>query len=291
MGIDINGIKSFNLLNNKKGHLGTVITLGRQGVYLDKKRILKEIKNSKIGKEKIKNFKSGPNVSYAENLIELYGVENVDSLDYSNYEGAKFVWDMNIPIPENLKNKYDLVFDGGTLEHVFNFPVAIKNAIEMLNPEGYFIPVACCNNLVGHGFYQFSPELFFKIFSKENGFKGCDIYIAVNNRFTTKSVWYKVKDPKYIKERIVFKNYKRTEIVVLAQRNKEKLKVDNFNKIYQSDYMEIWNSKKVLKNKQKNYSIKKLIKFMKTKILNLFLNHSINFNYKFFSRFDYRYDR
>jgi len=39
---------------------------------------------------------------------------------------------MSQPIDTIHKNKYDLVFDGGTLEHVFNFPVAIKNCMEMV---------------------------------------------------------------------------------------------------------------------------------------------------------------
>ena len=70
----------------------------------------------------------------------------------------------------HLKNKYTLVIDGGCLEHIFNFPVAIKNCMEMLQEGGHFIGITPANNLMGHGFYQFSPELYFRIFSKENGF-------------------------------------------------------------------------------------------------------------------------
>ena len=77
---------------------------------------------------------------------------------------------MNIPISDSSKDKYTVVIDGGSLEHVFNFPIAIKNCMEMLQVGGYFISLAPANNMLGHGFYQFSPELFYRIFSKENGF-------------------------------------------------------------------------------------------------------------------------
>ncbi len=37
---------------------------------------------------------------------------------------ANVIHDMNMPLPDALKEQYDLVVDGGTLEHVFFFPTA-----------------------------------------------------------------------------------------------------------------------------------------------------------------------
>ena len=69
--------------------------------------------------------------------------------------------------PDALKSalsgkQFDLVFDGGTLEHVFNFSTALKNCMHMVKPHGRFVSVTLPNNWCGHGFYQFSPELFFR---------------------------------------------------------------------------------------------------------------------------------
>lgn len=291
MGININTIKVFNLLNKRGVNFGNVVTLGRQRLYLKPSRLLKELKNTNINKNKINNFRSLLPIDYADNLIKLYG-GRVDSIDYSDYEGAKIVWDLNTPIPEKLKCNYDLVIDGGTLEHVFNFPIAIKNAIDMIKPGGNFTSITCCNNLAGHGFYQFSPELFFKVFSRKNGFEKCDIFIAINNRFETKSVWYKVKSPDEVKDRVTFHNYKKTEIIVIAQRNKEKKFSFNPNGIYQSDYMRSWSSKDILNNKKlKRSTFKKCLSFLKDRSKNLLLNGSPNFNYRFFNKFDYRDDK
>jgi len=59
------------------------------------------------------------------------------------------------------------VIDGGTLEHVFNFPVAIKNAMQMVRAGGRLSLSPPANNYFGHGFYQFSPELFYRVLSAE----------------------------------------------------------------------------------------------------------------------------
>lgn len=290
MGININTIKVFNLLNKEEVNFGDVINLGRQRLYLKPSRLLKELKKTNINENKINNFNSLLPIDYADDLIKLYGAKKIDSIDYSDYEGAKIVWDLNTPIPEKLKHNYDLVIDGGTLEHVFNFPMAIKNSIDMIKPGGNFTSITCCNNLAGHGFYQFSPELFFKIFSRKNGFEKCDIFIAINNRLETKSIWYKVKSPDEVKDRVTFRNYRKTEIIVIARRSKEEKFSFNPSGIYQSDYIRSWDSKETLNSKKlKRCILKKCLSFLKVKSKNLLLNGSPNFNYKFFNKFYYRH--
>jgi 2-polyprenyl-3-methyl-5-hydroxy-6-metoxy-1,4-benzoquinol methylase len=97
--------------------------------------------------------------------------KNVLSLDYSDYEQCDIVHDMNQTVDPSLHEKFDAVIDGGTLEHVFNFPVAISNCMKMVKVNGSIFIFTTANNFLGHGFYQFSPELFCRIFSPENGFE------------------------------------------------------------------------------------------------------------------------
>ena len=107
------------------------------------------------------------------NTSSALGAKETVSIDASAYEGASLVHDMNAPIGDELKRKFSTVIDGGTLEHVFNFPVAIKNCMQMLDVGGHFFAHTMANNFMGHGFYQFSPELFYRVFSPENGFLAC----------------------------------------------------------------------------------------------------------------------
>jgi len=93
----------------------------------------------------------------------------VESLDVSDYEGADYIYDLNDTLtPDNLKEKFDLVFDGGTMEHVFHIPNALNNIFSMLKIGGCVIHGSPVNNYVDHGFYQFSPTIFYDYYYANN---------------------------------------------------------------------------------------------------------------------------
>jgi hypothetical protein len=128
---------------------------------------------------------------FAEPLLTALGAIEICSFDASDYEGASNVHDFNFPIDESVKNRFTAVIDGGTLEHIFNFPVAIKNCMELVAVGGHFIGITPTNNWLGHGFYQFGPELFFRIFSVANGFRIVRM-IMFENRAGAE--WFEVAD-------------------------------------------------------------------------------------------------
>jgi SAM-dependent methyltransferase len=113
---------------------------------------------------------SGETPTFVDDLFRAMGARQVETLDVSPFEGATIVHDLNQPLPEPLKGRFDAVVDGGTLEHVFNVPMAIKNAMDALAVGGRFYGSLPANNYCGHGFYQFSAEFFYRVFSPENGF-------------------------------------------------------------------------------------------------------------------------
>lgn len=109
---------------------------------------------------------------YADSFfVNVLGARHVDSIDMSDYEGATILHDMNVPIPEALHDRYDAVIESGSLEHVFNFPAALLSCMRLLKRGGSLFLSLPVNNFAGHGFYQFSPELFFRVFSADNGFR------------------------------------------------------------------------------------------------------------------------
>jgi hypothetical protein len=103
-------------------------------------------------------------------IMRVLRARDVDSLDISDYEGATVLHDMNQPVPPSLHGQYDVVIESGSLEHVFDFPTAVLNCMHMVKLGGSVFLSLPVNNFVGHGFYQFSPELFFRVFSRSNGF-------------------------------------------------------------------------------------------------------------------------
>ena len=74
---------------------------------------------------------------YSDDIIKSYlGIKNLRIVDYSDYEGADIVTDLNHPIKKELYNNFDALIDGGSIEHIFNFPNAIKNYMKMVKVGG-----------------------------------------------------------------------------------------------------------------------------------------------------------
>jgi hypothetical protein len=129
---------------------------------------------------------------FAEVLLQTLGAQEVDSLDASDFEGATTVHDMNRPVPRDLEGRFSVVLDSGSLEHIFNFPTSIRNCMTMTAVGGHLVLITPANNQLGHGFYQFSPELFFRVLAPENGF-------VIEHMLLKGSLWgtpwYEVADP------------------------------------------------------------------------------------------------
>ena len=96
---------------------------------------------------------------YSETLMRKLGFGEMEALDFSAYEGAGIVHDLNRKPDKSLHNQFDMIVDGGTLEHIFNVPVALEGVYRMLKPGGRFISMTVFNGWPSHGMYQFTAEL------------------------------------------------------------------------------------------------------------------------------------
>ncbi|MDP3849576.1 MAG: hypothetical protein Q8Q59_03660 [Luteolibacter sp.] len=167
------------------------------------------------GESQMDRIFSDPNGFFEPFLKEL-GATITDSVDATDYEGATHTVDLNEGLPQSMQGQYDAVIDGGTLEHVFNFPVALKGAMETVKEGGRMYIMTQCNNAMGHGFYQFSPELYHRVFSPENGFAVEQMFIAEGS--FGKVPWHSVADPKEIRRRVELVNDVQTYLLVIARR-------------------------------------------------------------------------
>jgi len=173
---------------------------------------------------------------------DCLGTNSISAIDYSTYEGADIVHDLNIPIPVEFANRFDAVIDGGTLEHIFNFPTAIASVMTMVRVGGRLFISTPANNLCGHGMYQFSPELMFRILSAENGFEVLHLHL-VEARFPSVGLTpsrrvYEVRDPVDVKSRVGFMNKYPVMMMVEA---KKLASVPLFlQPPLQSDYVASW---------------------------------------------------
>ena len=215
-------------------------TLGRQSLYVDRRElqaVLEEsgLNHTKPDFEKIfGNVNSNEEIGFSDNFFRFLGAVEVASIDASGYEHASIIHDMNKGIGSEYCSSFSVVVDGGTLEHIFNFPIAIENCMKMLELGGHFISVAPANNYFGHGFYQFSSELFFRVFTRSNGFEVGKVFLVAEKPFRS---WYEVPDPSSVRERIFLRNQVSTLQLFYA---KKVLAQAGLHEVpQQSDYKEI----------------------------------------------------
>ena len=235
MGLESNSIRFLLHAESLGADFRACAMIGRQGLHTSRAQLRECLAafSRDIVDEALADVVEGHD-GYADGLLRYLGAEQVDSFDYSDYQHATYLHDMNQPIPAEFRGRYSVVIDGGSLEHVFNFPVAIRNCLEMTAVGGHFVAITPANNFFGHGFYQFSPELYYRVLSPANGF-AIQAAMLIEE---SEQHWYTVPDPKVIGRRVTLVNTRPTYLAVLGH------KIDDrpifASMPLQSDYIAIW---------------------------------------------------
>lgn len=220
MGLDFNSVKFLLWAKNLGVSFERTLTLGHQGFNCPPARFRRTLKDFGMpaNREEISRcFSHTPMTAlFADGFFRFLGAKETASVDRSDFEGATLLHDLNERFPENVRGHFDLVVDGGTLEHVFNYPAALQNCLELVRVGGHFVTIAPASGQMGHGFYQFSPELFFRVFSAENGFaiRKCILFDATK----TESAFYEIKDPLVTRQRTELSTSRPMQIAVLARK-------------------------------------------------------------------------
>ena len=213
MGVGSQGLQ-FALFAKRKGvNFNRTIMIGRQNHYLDASTLCDMFKRFSLPMTD-KEAHLALRDAYAEGLFRHLGATTVDSIDASDYEGASIIHDLNAPVPIDLHLKYNCVVDFGSLEHIFNLPGALKNETDLLEEGGHLLIITPANNFMGHGFYQFSPELFFNYLSK-NGFSDIEIYM-IHYRYLP--YFFRVSEPQEIGGRVELVNNEPVQMGILARK-------------------------------------------------------------------------
>jgi hypothetical protein len=177
-------------------------------------------------------------------FTHFLAARTVRAIDYSGFEGADIVHDMNVPTPTHLDEQFDAVIDGGTLEHVYNVPVAWESCMRMVRVNGRLFLFTTANNYCGHGFYQFSPELFFRLFSDGNGFEVEKLLLVeygLGSGVSLRPRCYEVTDPARVHARSML--YTKSRVLCFVQAKKRATK--RFSPPLQSDYVDRWSGREM----------------------------------------------
>lgn len=220
MAVESNVVKMLLWAKNLGVSFEKTLTLGHQGLECSPSRFRRAVRDFGFSNSQMeidRCFQRPPmGQLFADEFFRLLGTKEITTVDRSDFEGANLLHDLNERFPESHRGQYNFVFDGGTLEHIFNYPTALRNCLELIRPGGHFLTITPASNLMGHGFYQFSPELFFRVFSGANGFSLTKIVLY--NSSKADAPFYQVTDPAIAKGRNGLISSQPMYLAVLAQR-------------------------------------------------------------------------
>ena len=169
MAITSGAIKVLITEAKRKPFSGSLLTLGRQSVFVSQSAFHKIAEDLAFPLSSIPQSDKRPlNDSGIGDdvLFRSLGFDQVVTTDNDDFESADVIFDLNSsgPPPE-LLNRFDVILDCGTLEHIFDLPNALNNICRMLKTGGRVIHISPSSNHIDHGFYMFSPTLFFDFYS------------------------------------------------------------------------------------------------------------------------------
>src|SRR5258708_36741284 len=107
----------------------STVTLGRMDCFIDIRDLLRLARLLPRNTAFVESVGNGQVPQRMDDFFRALGAKSVDAVDASDFEGATIIQDLNAPLAAHLHSHFDAVIDGGTLEHVFNLPMAFKNTM------------------------------------------------------------------------------------------------------------------------------------------------------------------
>ncbi|MCP4825376.1 MAG: methyltransferase domain-containing protein [Shimia sp.] len=223
---------------------GDFLMLGRQRWIGSRRKRSAALLEATI-KERFPDLTEGdfvhPANPYSERFFERLGFDHVDSMDISDFEDATIVHDLGDMVPKSLHKRFDVIYDGGTCEHVFDLPTAYRNIDRMLKPGGVLIGHSPCNNWINHGFYQITPEMVYGFWEKTLGYEVLEcvlqplLPVYANRSVTT-------TNPNETGVRPRLKGTLPDGPIILSYTVRKPLKAvrGGSQKVYQTDYQQRW---------------------------------------------------
>ena len=151
----------------------SVLTLGRQDIWFSYDLLLETAKEFDVKLSNVSEITLSHNSFLADSqyisdscFFQALGFSESKTMDYSDYEFADYILDLNDKkaVLDELCEAFDVIIDSGTIEHVFNIPNALNNIYKMLRKDGRIIHISPSSNHIDHGFYMFSPTLFWDFY-------------------------------------------------------------------------------------------------------------------------------
>lgn len=115
-------------------------------------------------------------------FFKALGISEISTLDIPGCEHEPdLLHDLNQPLPENFTNRFNLVFDPATIEHVFDTKTGLANIVRALKVGGTVVQLAPIYSYNG-GYYSINPNVI-NDFYRKNGFGDMKIFVIMWDRY------------------------------------------------------------------------------------------------------------
>ncbi|HET6965642.1 MAG TPA: hypothetical protein VFH58_12775 [Acidimicrobiales bacterium] len=160
--------------NDHYGFAGPALCLGVPDVYLSVSEL-----DAGSG---VRRRSGGPPFISATEFLEALGLSDIVSIDLPGAAHAPDdVHDLNLPLPSDYSNRFGVVIDPGTTEHIFDVRSGLTNIAEALRVGGvviHFVPVYSYNG----GYFSINPNVLHD-FYHANGFGDTRAYVVMWDRY------------------------------------------------------------------------------------------------------------
>ncbi len=201
MGIGISSVQNLLELYDL-GYLknaNNVLEIGSQEVHVNYKDLIEISKMVGIEESAIENIPNVKNWPFSPRgsskfFYEILGIKEYTSIDI-NGEYNSIPHDLNEPFTDKSKfNKFDIITDFGSCEHVFNVGECYKTIHNLLKPEGLMIIDQVL--LRGNGYFKFD-ESFIEGIATANNYKVLySSYVISTGSKTENGTWKQFHIPR-----------------------------------------------------------------------------------------------
>jgi len=198
MGIPSNMAQILLREHNYCAFAGDLLSIARQTVYLHPASAIALVKHE-CGKLNVGHFIESDDATRGSadqdyitdrSFYSLFCGMKYISMDVSGYEGADLIWDLCQPIPCELEDRFDIIYNGGCLDNIFDAATAIKNMSRMLRPGGRIFHLERSSR-VHHAYLAYSLAWFHDYYALNN-FADCKVYLTLwdNSRESPWDLYY-----------------------------------------------------------------------------------------------------
>jgi SAM-dependent methyltransferase len=147
---------------------GHLLQLGRQEILFKRDDLARIMRTCGMPAERLK-----PGGQDLDDIafFSIFDFDSISAADVSVEMTAEVVHDLNsADVSPAHRGRFDVIFDGGTMEHVFHAPNLFAAIHALLAENGRIVHNTPASNSIDHGFYSFSPCLYHEYY-KTNGYR------------------------------------------------------------------------------------------------------------------------